>query len=149
MDLRQLRHRPESELARFKNRLKQIVQRLRYVGWVLFGVSLLISFVLFFMFDLSLMPPKQEAPIKRYGTVFPSQQERVREEISASESPQVVTDSTMNGAMPFRFRKFCQTCLKQVKFGRVCPTRPPPAAAFSFRLRKPTTRYLCQNLKFS
>ncbi len=71
MDLRQLRHRPESELARFKNRLKQIVQRLRYVGWVLFGVSLLISFVL----DLRLMPPKQKAPIKRYGTVSPSQQE--------------------------------------------------------------------------
>ena len=86
MDLRQLRHRPESELARFKNRLKQIVQRLRYVGWVLFGVSLLISFVLFFVFDLRLMPPKQEAPIKRYGTVFPSQQEGAKGERAASEA---------------------------------------------------------------
>ena len=43
MDLRQLRNRPESELARFKNRLKQIVQRLRYVSWVLFVDAFLIS----------------------------------------------------------------------------------------------------------
>ena len=132
MDLRQLRHRPESELARFKNRLKQIVQRLRYVGWVLFGVSLLISFALFFVFDLRLMPPKQKAPIKKYGTVFPSQQEGAREERAASESTQVMTDSAMNGAMPFRFLTFCQTGLKRVQIGRVCPTRPSPAAAFSF-----------------
>ena len=70
MDLRQLRHRPESELARFKNRLKQIVQRLRYVGWVLFGVSLLISFVLFFVFDLRLIPPKQKAPMRKPKTRY-------------------------------------------------------------------------------
>ena len=49
MDLRQLRNRPESELARFKNRLKQIVQRLRYVAWVLFVGSLLISLGVLFV----------------------------------------------------------------------------------------------------
>ena len=43
MDLRQLRNRPESELARFKNQLKQMVQRLRYVSWVLFVDAFLIS----------------------------------------------------------------------------------------------------------
>ena len=66
MDLRKLRHRPESELARFKNGLNQIVRRLRYLGWVLWGISLLISFLLFFVFGLRLMPPKQKAPTKIY-----------------------------------------------------------------------------------
>ena len=58
MDLRKLRHRPESELSRFKNGLNRIVRRLRYLGWVLWGVSLLISFLLFFVSGLRLMPPK-------------------------------------------------------------------------------------------
>ena len=49
MDLRQLRNRPESELARFKNQLKQMVQRLRYVSWVLFVGSLLISLGVLFV----------------------------------------------------------------------------------------------------
>ena len=49
MDLRQLRNRPESELARFKNRAKQIVQRLRYVSWVLFVDALLISLGVLFV----------------------------------------------------------------------------------------------------
>ena len=88
MDLRKLRHRPESELARFKNGLNRIVRRLRYLVWVLLGVSLLISFLLFFVFGLRLMPPKQKAPTKIYGTVFPSQQEAAREERVASENPQ-------------------------------------------------------------
>ena len=93
MDLRKLRHRPESELALFKNGLNRIVRRLRYLVWVLFGVSLLISFLLFFVFGLRLMPPKQKAPTKIYGTVFPSQQEEAREERVASENPQVLTGS--------------------------------------------------------